>query len=75
MSTTLTAPKPPVQNSPQRLWATAMSSSISRMSDHPVTFRVAGGPVQPVTGTATTTTTGDPVTVGVKQARAELVGA
>ncbi|MGI8535606.1 MAG: hypothetical protein ACR2K2_03735 [Mycobacteriales bacterium] len=36
------------------------------------TFRVGGGPVQPVTGTATTT--GDPVTVAVKQARTELVG-
>ncbi len=36
------------------------------------TFRVGGGPVQPVTGTATTT--GDPVTVSVKQARTELVG-
>jgi hypothetical protein len=35
------------------------------------TFRVAGGPVQTVTGTATTT--GVPVTVGVKQARAQLV--
>ena len=36
------------------------------------TFRVGGGPVQSVTGTATTT--GDPVTIAVKQARTELVG-
>jgi hypothetical protein len=33
---------------------------------------VNGGPVQQVSGTATTT--GDPVAVEVKQARAELVG-
>jgi hypothetical protein len=36
------------------------------------TFRVGGGPVQPVTGTATTT--GDPVTIAVRQAQAALVG-
>ena len=36
------------------------------------TFRIGGGPVQPVNGTATTT--GDSVTVAVKQARTELVG-
>ena len=35
------------------------------------TFQVGGGPVQPVNGTATTT--GDPVTVEVRQARTELV--
>ncbi len=35
------------------------------------TFRIGGGPVQPVNGTATTI--GDPVTVAVKQARTELV--
>ncbi|MBW3648308.1 MAG: hypothetical protein KY440_11110, partial [Actinobacteria bacterium] len=36
------------------------------------TFRIDGGPVQVVAGTATTT--GNPVGVEVKQARAELIG-
>jgi hypothetical protein len=36
------------------------------------TFRIDGGPVQMVAGTDTTT--GKPVTVKVKQARAELIG-
>ena len=36
------------------------------------TFRIGGGPVQPVTGTATTP--GDPVTIAIRHARTELVG-
>ncbi|MCW2715498.1 MAG: hypothetical protein JWN88_2545, partial [Frankiales bacterium] len=56
----------------EHVYKQAQSRSAHVVIEWTGTFTVNGGPVQQVNGTATTT--GDPVAVEVKQARAELVG-